>query len=155
GNVAHVKEVTREMWGAVWIDRLMQDLRYALRSLRRARGFATVAILTLGLGIGANTALFTVVNGVLLRHLPFAEPDRLFDVSCLDVNNPWMPEPTLVDAHYLDFKARTHAFETVATYFGGPVTLTEAGEPARLHSAWMTPELTRVLGVAPALGTAF
>src|ERR1051325_8353728 len=64
GNVTHVKEVTREMWGAVWVDRLAQDLRYAVRSLRRAPVFASVAITTLALGIGVNTAMFTVVRSI-------------------------------------------------------------------------------------------
>jgi len=75
GNVGHVKEVTRETWGGVWRERLAQDVRYALRSLRRAPVFATVAILTLALGIGANTAMFTVVRGIVFRPLPLIRPD--------------------------------------------------------------------------------
>jgi putative ABC transport system permease protein len=155
GNVGLVKEVTREMWGAIWFERLIQDLRYALRSLRLAPGFATIAILTLGLGIGATTAMFTVVNGVLLRPLPFAQPDRLFLISYKDANNPWQRQPALMDSHYLEYKARTRAFEGVAAFYGSPVTLTQAGEPMRLASTMVTPEFTNLLGVAPAIGTTF
>src|SRR5215475_11402949 len=81
GNVGHVKEVTREMWGGVWLERLVLDLRYAFRSLRRAPSFTIVAVLTLALGIGANTAMFTVMNGVLVRSLPFPDADRLVTPS--------------------------------------------------------------------------
>src|SRR6185437_2450335 len=76
GNVTHVAEVTREMWGAVWLERLRQDLRFAVRSLWRSPTFTIVASLTLALGIGVNTAMFAVVHGVLLRPLPFADPTR-------------------------------------------------------------------------------
>jgi predicted permease len=155
GNVGMVKEVTREMWGGIWLERLLQDLRYAFRSLRRTPGFATVAILTLALGIGVNTAMFTVVNGVLFRPLPFAQPDRLFLVSYRQPNNPWMPEPVLTDQNYLEFKARTRVFANVATFSGGQATLTQAGDPARLQAAMVTPEFTSVLGVAPAIGATF
>ncbi len=81
GDVTRVKEATRTMWGGVWLDRLLQDLRFGVRSLARDRGFALVAILTLALGVGVTTAMFTVVNGVLFRPLPFFEPDRLVAVG--------------------------------------------------------------------------
>jgi len=157
GNVGMVKEITREQWGggAIWLERLMQDLRYALRSLRRAPGFATVAILTLALGIGVNTAMFTVVNGVLLRSLPFVQPDRLLLVSYKQQNNPWAREPSLSDRDYVLFKARTKAFASVATFSGGQVTVTGAGEPVRLDAASVTPEFIGILGVAPAIGSTF
>src|SRR5262245_41877860 len=77
GNVGHVKEVTRQTWGGVWFERLVQDLRFAFRSLRHAPAFTVVAVLTLALGIGGNTAMFTVMNGVLIRPLPFPDPERL------------------------------------------------------------------------------
>jgi hypothetical protein len=79
GGVEQVKQAVRDRSTGVWLDTLLQDLRYALRTLKRNFGFSSVVILTLALGIGANTAVFTVVNGVLVKPLPYPEPDRLLN----------------------------------------------------------------------------
>jgi ABC-type antimicrobial peptide transport system permease subunit len=85
GNLALVKEVTREMWGWTWLERLAQDLRYGGRLLRRNPGFTAVAVLSLALGIGANTAIFQVINAVRLRTLPIHDPDTLATIRIADM----------------------------------------------------------------------
>jgi predicted permease len=158
GNVTHVKEVTREMWGTMWIERLVQDLRYALRSLRRAPAFAIVAVLTLALGIGVNSAMFAVMNGVLLRPLPYPSPERLFAISYQPPAGPFNNVRGLYDAHFValekDRRARS-IFSHVATFGSPSVTLRGVGEPKLLAAGAVTPDFFATLGTHAALGRVF
>src|SRR5690348_13304929 len=155
GNVGHVKEVTHETWGGLWLERLIQDARYALRSLRRAPVFAAVAILTLALGIGATTAMFTVVRGILLRPLPFQEPDRLMLVMHAPDRMVRFAGPAMNEHEYVDYRRFTKAFAATTTYNSYPATLLGAGEPVRLQTTSATPPFFATLGVRPERGRVF
>lgn len=155
GNWTLAKEKTHEMNIIVTIQTVGQDLRYALRSLRKSPGFTALAVLAMALGIGANTAVFTVVNGVLLRPLPLVQPERLFLISYQPRLGPLAGKPSLSDHDYLEFQRRTHAFERVTTFGQGPVTLTGAGDAVRLPAALVTSSFFPVLRVSPAMGRTF
>ncbi|HEY4130936.1 MAG TPA: ABC transporter permease [Gemmatimonadaceae bacterium] len=153
GNVGHVKEVTREMWGGVWLERLRQDLRFAARSLRRSPTFTIVAALTLALGIGVNTAMFAVVHGVLLRPLPFADADRLF-VPSYEMG-VFGATPGMFDDHYVQLAKDTTIFEGLASYGTRPLTVTGVGDPLRLSAARVTDQFFSLLGARPQVGRLF
>jgi hypothetical protein len=146
GNVGHVKEVTRETWGGMWFERLVQDLRYAWRSLRRSPGFAAVAIGTLALGIGANAAMFTVVNSVLIQPLPYRQASQLVfmygSFSKFDRASISPPD-------FLDYRERNDVFESFAAQrLVGTATVTGEGEPERVSSTDVTANFFSTLGVA-------
>jgi putative ABC transport system permease protein len=151
GNASLAKERAHEMDIALSMLNLIRDLRYALRSLRKSPGFTVVAILTLGLGFGANTAVFTIVNGVLLRPLPFHDPGRLFLISY----QPRERGLGLFDKDYLEYQRHVQAFEQIATFNEGSGTLTGAGEAARLPTADVTSSFFSVLEVNAAMGRTF
>ena len=133
----------------------MNDLRFAFRQLLKNPGFTAVAVLTLALGIGANTAIFSVVNAVLLRPLPFAEPDRLVWMWGNIRNGGNQASVSPLD--FLDYREQNKGFEQLAAMTPGPVyrNLTGDGDPQRLEAAWVTGNYFQALGVKPALGRTF
>src|SRR5262245_36153167 len=135
------------------MDTLRQDLVYAFRSLRRQPGFTLITVLTLALGIGANTAVFSVVNGVVLRPLGYPEPERLAFVTSqfpgLGFDQFWVSLP-----EFVEFRDRNKAFESIGAYNVGAVNL-NANPPTRPVSAVVTPELFPTLGVKPLTGRWF
>src|SRR5438477_857671 len=155
GNVTHVAEVTREMQGGLWLERLGQDLRYGWRALRRTPAFAFVAVLTLALAIGANSAVFTVVDSVLLQPLPFRDPGRLYAVSYLPTNLPFELPPGLDDRLYLEYRRHDLRFERVTGYQRQELTLSGVGDATRVPGARASATFFAVLGVQPAVGRGF
>jgi predicted permease len=144
GNVGLAAEVTRDMWGWRWLADTLQDVRYGSRMLRKSPGFTAIAVLTLALGIGANTAIFSLVNGVLLRPLPYWHPDRL--VSITDS----YPEGTVVA-----MEASLKMVDVAGYLDGTEFNLTGRGEASRLYGASVSANFFSVLGARPVIGRAF
>ncbi|HWS54925.1 MAG TPA: ABC transporter permease [Pyrinomonadaceae bacterium] len=138
--------------GGVVLEQLLKDLGYGLRMLRRKPGFAAVAVLTLALGIGANAAIFSVVDAVLLRPLPYPEPGRL--VSLYE-SLPQGGTGSVSVPNLLDWRAQSDVFTGIAAYQYGDFNLQEGDQPVRAVGVTVTPNFFDVLGVAPQLGRAF
>jgi putative ABC transport system permease protein len=137
---------------SVTVDNVLRDLRVGLRGLLRRPAFALTALATLALGIGANTAVFTVIRHVLLAPLPYQEPDRAAMIwsKWRGFDKTW-----LSDAEVLDYRTRIKAFSDVGAWSGAQVNLTGDGDPVRLGAAFVTPNLFQVLGVKPLVGRYF
>ncbi len=138
----------------VHADLLKQDLKWSFRSLRQSPGFALTAVTVAALGIGANTAAFTLVDHVLLRPLPYAHPERLASVYLTEPASGYS-RLELSPPNYLDLRAMTRSFESFSAYSGLSVLLTGQGDPQRLEGANVGADLFRMLGVQPAMGRGF
>jgi predicted permease len=134
------------------MNTLFQDIRYGLRMLGKNPGFAAIAILTLALGIGANTALFSVVNGVLLNPLPFPNPDQLYELYS---KTPVDEHSSISYLNFLDWRKDNHSFSTLGAFRASDINLTGAGEPERLHGHMISAELFPTLDIPPILGRNF
>jgi predicted permease len=136
---------------------LLQDFRYGLRTLRKSRGFAAAAVLVLALGIGANTAIFSVVNSVLLRPLPFPHPEQLVQVwhTPPQTSFPGMKEFAVSAANYLDWAADNHVFQRIAIYTWSSFNLTGTGEPQFVNARRVSSSFFPLLQAQPMLGRVF
>jgi putative ABC transport system permease protein len=156
GGLEQVKEEVRSARSGAGFESLVQDVRYAARVLRRSPGFTAVAVLTLALGIGANTAIFSVVNSVLLRPLSYSHPERLYLVR--EIVPQWAKFAPSLLANLPDFqiwRKQVHSFEDVAIAEATSAILSGAGEPERIHGVRASANLLELLGVRPALGRTF
>src|SRR5580693_4764672 len=152
GNAGVIQEVTHDQWAWTWLENLLQDLRYGSRTLRKSPGFAAVAILTLALGIGVNTALFSVVNGVLLNPLPYPQPNQLVELWWDRTPGQHSSVPYL---NFLDWQRESTAFSAVGGYLQDNVIVTGAGEPERVDGVKISANFFDLLGVKPLLGRSF
>ena len=153
GGLEQVKEECRDARGVNFIETTIQDIRYGLRMLRKNPGFTAVAVLTLALGVGATTAIFSVVNAVMLKPLPFPTADRLVRLESLIAATGQGRIASYPD--FLDWRARNHVFEGMAVFRTEDFTLIGSREPLHLHGAVVSAQLFSVLGATPALGRSF
>ncbi|HZP04531.1 MAG TPA: ABC transporter permease [Terracidiphilus sp.] len=153
GNVTLIEERSREVWQWPKIESIWADVKFASRQLRRSPGFTLVALLTLSLGIGANTAIFSVVNGVLLHPLPFGDPARL-----MMLDEKWLPRFSHFEATPKDFLAwreQSQAFDQLGAFASIAFNLSGSGRSERVTGARVTANLPELLGVKPLLGRSF
>ncbi len=154
GGVEQIKEECRDMRRVNYLEDFLQDIRYGLRQLRGSPGFTAAATLTLALGIGANTAIFSVVDAVVLRPLPYKDPNRL--VMLKESIPLASPDPIPVCApDVVQFQRQNQVFESVAAFRGGQFDLAGEGEPERITAERINSNLFSLLGVQPLLGRAF
>jgi putative ABC transport system permease protein len=144
GNSGVIQDVTHDQWAWAWLEDLLQDLRYAARTLRKNPGFTTIAVLTLALGIGANSAIFSLVNGVLLRPLPYAQPERLVGTI------QYYPKGPLVV-----MRQQSHTLQLVGVSDNKEFNLTGTGDPVRLIGNSVSADFFSMLGAQPAMGRTF
>src|SRR6266568_32439 len=152
GWVDNIKETCREQRGLTWLEHLVQDLRYGARMLRKNPGFTAVAVLTLALGVGANTAIFSVVHAVLLR--PLAYPDSGQLVWLCERGPDWSGG-SISYPNFTDWRDQQSVFEKFGAYIGNNFTLTGAGEPVRLAGALMSADVFAALRTQPEIGRVF
>src|SRR5687767_32877 len=156
GGVERTKEEYRDRRGLPAFESLVRDLRFGLRTLIKSPGFAVAGVIILGLGIGVNSAIFTVVNAVVLRPLPFAESDRIMRVWQTPPRSLFTdPVFPISPANFIDYEAQNQTFDRMAIYRTGRQTLTGAGEPDAIIALRGSADFLPILGVTPYIGRGF
>jgi predicted permease len=154
GNATLAREDARAVWSWSAVERILQDVRYGARSLRKHPGFTLVAVLTLALGIGGNAVMFSVVNGVLLRPLPYQDPNRIVMLWTVDAARGVRETGTSFPT-FTDWRRRARSFSDLAIWHGQAVNLTGAGSPERVSGAFLSANGFTLLGVTPRIGRPF
>jgi predicted permease len=154
GSPTQLQETNRELRGLPTLETFFQDTRYAFRMLRKNPGFTAVAVLTLALGIGANTAIFSVVYAVLLKPLPYTNPEQLFTAFQANTQEG-IAEAGCSYPNFEEWRAQNHVFSELAGIVAHQLTLTGSGEPSVVHTSVVTPELFALLDVKPLAGRVF
>jgi predicted permease len=152
GNLTQIRECATESWTFPTLETIAQDLRYGMRGIRRSPGFSLVVVLTLALGIGANTAIFSVVNAVLLRPLPYPAAERLVGLAEKD---PQAEGISVTWVNYQHWRSENHSFEDMAGFHTAHLTLTGRGEPLFTRAGLVTYGFFGLLGAHPVLGRLF
>ncbi len=154
GSIASYKEKVRETRRVTWLEDFAQDWRYGWRVLRKNPGFAAVAVLTLALGIGANTAIFSIVYAVMLKPLPYADSEQLFNVFGVRAQDE-VPGTGWSYVNFAELRQQNHVFSEMAGDQSHQLTLTGRGEPSLVNASVVTPELLSLFGEKPLLGRIF
>jgi predicted permease len=156
GNELLIKETTRDMWGWASLERLAQDTRYALRQIKRSPMFTSAAVLTLALGLGGTTTMFSIVNGVLLQPLRFRNPDRLYLARTLPPARSKLTGEFPVNArHFHEWRTHCRSCEEISLVKYDEITLIGAGDPVRLPTYAVSFNFFKTLGIQPSLGRDF
>ena len=153
GNVTRIEEQSREVWQWSALESILSDLKYAMRQMRRAPGFSAVVVLILALGIGANTTVFSIVDAVMLRPLPFAHPQKLVEVKASEEQQFESDDVSYPD--FFDWRSQARSFEHMLAFHDVSETLTGGERPLRLDGQVVSWEMVSTLGVSPELGRGF
>jgi len=152
GGIEQIKEAARDQHGFAWLENFTQDVRFGTRMLRKQPGFTAVAVLTLALGLGATTAIFSVVDSVLLRPLAYPRADELL---VFGENSPKVPQVAASPGAYLAWRRQSASFTHLAAWNFGPYNLTGEGEPRRVFAQRVTVGYFGTIGLTPEVGRDF
>ncbi len=152
GNLTRAAEEARAVWGWTWLERLYRDVQYAFRTMRHNPGFTTTAVLSLALGIGANTAIFSLIDALMLRWLPVQNPQELVQLKLRSSRGPGPPGESFSDAIVEALAEQKDVFSNVCGSSGAAFDVGQPGSISRVPGAWVTGGYYETLGPSPALG---